>query len=130
MDIEGDASRSYRFDGADVAWRVASSLELRGEYARQRAGAAASSVAPAAATWRAWYFQAAYRPGGRPWELVGRYGDFTTPEADEAVRQTALGVNYWLGSATVIRTAYEFNDPQLDDSEIADRLLLQIAHGF
>lgn len=129
-DIASDPSRSYRFEGADLAWRPMAGLEFRAELVRQRAGAAPLSVAPRAATWRAWYAQAAYRPGPRPWELVGRYGEFRGPELDEALDQMALGLNYWLGSATVVRATYEFNDPLLVESDIEDRLFLQMAHGF
>lgn len=129
-DIAGDPSRSYGFQGADMAWRPMSNLELRSEYARQRVGAAASSVAPDAATWRAWYVQSAYRFGTHPWELVARYGEFTTPETDEAFKQTALGVNFWLSPSAAIRANYEFNDPAISDSEIEDRLLVQMAYGF
>lgn len=128
--VNDDPSRTYRFTGADAAWRPIRDLELRGEYVRQKVGAASSSVAGDEAVWRAWYLQATYRRGALPWEVTARFGDFTTPEEDEAVSQSALGVNYWLGSSTVIRATYEFNDPAVPDSEIGDRLLVQFAHGF
>lgn len=128
--IAGEPDRDYRFYGGDFAWRPLPALELRGEYARQRAGSAASSLAPDSAVWRAWYAQGAYRVSGTPWELVGRYGDFESVNEMMSTRQWGAGIDYWLTSSTVIKAAYEFNDPDLAMSEIKDRFLLQIAHGF
>ena len=129
-EIAGEPDREYRFYGGDFAWRLLPALELRGEYARQSAGNNASSLAPDSAVWRAWYAQAAYRVAGTPWELVGRYGDFESVNEMMSTRQWGAGIDYWLTSSTVIKAAYEFNDPDLAESEIKDRFLLQIAHGF
>lgn len=129
-EVEDEPDRAYSFYGADVAWRPSPAIELRGEYARQRAGSAPLSVAPDAATWRAWYAQAAYRIAGTPWELVGRYGDFESANVMMSTSQWGAGLNYWLTSSTVIKAAYEFNDPELAMSETGDQFLLQIAHGF
>ncbi len=129
-EIAGEPDRNYRFYGGDFAWRPLPALELRGEYARQSAGSAESSLAPDSAVWRAWYAQAAYRVAGTPWELVGRYGDFESVNEMMSTRQWGAGIDYWLTGSTVIKAAYEFNDPDLAESEIKDRFLLQIAHGF
>lgn len=129
-EIDGEPSRNYRFYGGDFAWRPMPALELRGEYARQRAGEAASSIAPDSASWRAWYAQAAYRITGTPWELVGRLGDFESVNEMMSTSQWGAGLNYWLTPSTVFKAAYEFNDPDLAMSPMKDTLILQVAHGF
>lgn len=131
VEVEGEPDRSYSFYGADLAWHPLRGLELRGEYARQRAGGAVLSVAPDAAVWRSWYSQVAYTIPNTSWELVGRYGDFkATSNPLMSARQAGLGVNYWLATKTVVKAGYEFNNPDLADSDIPDQLVLQIAHGF
>lgn len=56
---ETDVRRDYDVVGADFTWQPAH-FDFRGEYVRQKVGAAAESMAPDSAAWKAWYVQGAY----------------------------------------------------------------------
>ncbi|MCP2834967.1 hypothetical protein, partial [Salmonella enterica] len=84
-----EPSRSYRVEGVDAVWRPVKALELRGEWIRQQVGAAAASIAPDGARWRAWYAQGVYRFGADRWEAVLRYGDSDSPHGESTFTQTA-----------------------------------------
>ena len=128
-DVSLEPSRSYAVDGVDGAWRVNKVLELRGEWIRQRVGAASASALPMGATWRAWYTQGTYRFGGDRWEAVARYGQSRSPHGEATFNQFALGVNRLLSSHAQLKLAWEFNSSE-DAGAGADRLLLQFAYGF
>lgn len=129
MDLSLEPSRSYRVDGMDAAWRVSKALEFRGEWIRQRVGAAQASAVPMGATWRAWYAQGAYRFGGDRWEAVTRYGQSRSPHGEATFDQFALGLNRLITHNSQLKLAWEFNDSD-DATADADRVLLQIAYGF
>jgi len=57
--------------GADFSYQWGT-LDLRGEYIRQRIGDQAASVAPRGGAWKAWYLQAGYRFAPTKWEGVVR----------------------------------------------------------
>ncbi|WP_162123930.1 hypothetical protein [Pseudoxanthomonas taiwanensis] len=129
MAMGPEPSRSYRVEGVDAVWRPVKALELRGEWIRQQVGAAAASIAPDGARWRAWYAQGVYRFGADRWEAVLRYGDSDSPHGESTFTQTAIGLNYLYRPHRQVKLTCEFNDS--DDAEAsADRLLLQLAYGF
>lgn len=129
-EVEDDPARDYAFYGADFVSRPWKPVEFRGEYARQRADAAADSVAPDKADWTAWYLQTAYRVPATPVEAVVRYGRFDAAVADMSQAQWGLGVNWWLTASTVVKAGYELNDALEAGADIGDRALFQVAHGF
>ncbi len=124
-----DDSRSYDVLGADFTWHV-NTLDLRGEYVKQEYGAQATSSAPDAGSWEAWYVQAAYGFGGAKWEAVLRYGEYDTPHASKDRKQSMVGINYLFASNVVGKIDYEFNDNPNAGQTADDRLLLQLAYGF
>lgn len=124
-----EPSRDYRVSGIDAAWYPRPGLELRAEWIRQELGAAAMSLVPQRAVWRAWYTQGAYRFGNDKWEAVARYGDSVSPHSEATVQQTAIGLNYLIRPYSQVKLNWEFNDSP-DEVANADRLLLQIAYGF
>lgn len=124
-----EPSRSYRVEGVDVAWQASRAVEIRGEWIRQQVNDAAMSVAPEGATWRAWYVQGAYRFGADRWETVLRVGDSLSPHGESTFQQTALGLNYLIRPGTQLKLSWELNDSDNAEAE-ADRVLLQLAHGF
>lgn len=124
-----EPARAYRVEGVDVAWHANKALELRGEWIRQRVGAAATSAVPTGAAWRAWYAQGTYRFGSDRWEAVARYGQSRSPHGEATFDQLALGLNWLITSRSQLKLAWEFNDSEHAEAA-ADRLLLQIAYGF
>lgn len=124
-----EPSRAYRVEGLDAAWQASRAIELRGEWIRQRVGDAPMSMAPAGAAWRAWYVQGACRFGAERWEAVLRVGDSQSPHAESTFQQTALGLNYLIRPGTRLKLSWELNDSE-DAEADADRVLLQLAHGF
>lgn len=124
-----EPSRAYRVDGMDVAWRPLPRIDLRGEWIRQQVSGASSSLVPDAATWRAWYLQGGYHFGSDRWESVLRFGDSVSPHGESTFQQMAVGLNYLIQPQTQLKLSWEFN--RSDDADAAaDRLLLQLAHGF
>jgi len=121
--------RSYSIAGADFAYKW-KGLDLRGEYIAQKVGDLSTSVAPQGGTWKARYLQAAYRLPSTNWEPVLRFGKFTSPHADQGLRQWGLGLNYWFAANVVGKVAYEFNNGLAGTPNDNDRLLLQFAYGF
>jgi len=124
-----EPTRAYRVEGVDVAWQASRAVSLRGEWIRQRVGDAPMSLAPDGATWRAWYVQGAYRFGADRWETVLRVGDSLSPHGESTFQQTALGLNYLFRPGTQLKLSWEINDSDNAEAE-ADRVLLQLAHGF
>lgn len=124
-----EASRTYSVVGADFGWRWRG-LDLHGEYMRSRVGDLDTSVAPLGGTWKTHYVQAAYRIPGTKWEPLLRYGKFTSPHADQDLKQLGLGVDYWFESDIVGKLAYERNDGEPGTPNDANRVLLQFAFGF
>lgn len=125
-----DPKRDYDVLGADVGWKWGKSLDVRGEYVRQKVGASAASIAAASATWKAWYVQAAYLWPDAPWEFVARYGQFRSPDDAMEQDQTALGINYLLSANAIAKFAYELNDGAPGEDADSNRWLLQLAYGF
>jgi len=124
-----EPSRRYRVEGVDAAWHPGKTVELRGEWIRQRVGSAPGSAIPGQATWRAWYAQAAYRFGAQRWETVLRYGDSLSPHGESTFRQTAVGLNYLFRPNAQLKLSWELNDSANAGAD-ADRLLLQLAYGL
>lgn len=124
-----EPSRRYQVDGVDVAWSPTKALDLRGEWIRQRVGAAPGSVVADKTTWRAWYVLGAYRFGSERWEAVLRHGDSLAPHAEATLKQTAVGLNYLFRPYAKLKLTREFND-SADVGANADRWLLQFAYGF
>ncbi|OGT54730.1 MAG: hypothetical protein A3E01_18610 [Gammaproteobacteria bacterium RIFCSPHIGHO2_12_FULL_63_22] len=124
-----EPARTYNVEGLDVAWQASLAVTLRGEWIRQRVGDAAMSVAPEGGTWRAWYAQGAYRFGADRWETVLRVGDSQSPHSESTFQQTALGLNYLIRPGTQLKLSWERNDSDSAEAD-ADRVLLQLAHGF
>ena len=124
-----EPSRSYAVDGFDAAWRPTKSLDLRGEWIRQKVGEAPGSMVPDKGLWRAWFVQGAYRFGAEKWEAVLRHGDSVSTHAEATLKQTAIGLNYLGLHHAVIKLNWEFND-SANAGANADRLLLQFAYGF
>lgn len=129
MEALPEPSRSYRVEGVDATWHVNKALELRGEWIRQRVGAAATSAVPSAATWRAWYTQGSYRFASGHWEAVARYGQSRSPHGEATFDQLALGLNWLIMPRSQLKLAWEFNDSEHAEAA-ADRLLLQITYGL
>ena len=130
LDVDSDPKRDYEVLGADVGWKWGKSLDVRGEYVRQKVDSAATSVAPEAAAWKAWYVQAAYLWPETPWEFVARYGEFRSPDEAMEQDQTALGINYLLSANAIAKFAYELNDGAPGEDANRNRWLLQLAYGF
>lgn len=129
MEDFNEPRRDYRVEGADLAWRASSTMEVRAEWIRQRVDAAPASAIPGPATWRAWYAQCSYRFGSDHWEAIARLGDSTSPHEESTFRQAALGLNYLFSPRTQLKFAWERNQSDFETAA-ADRLLLQVAHGF
>lgn len=125
----GEPSRSYRVSGFDAVWYPRPGVEFRAEWIRQEVGAAAMSLVPDKATWRAWYVQGAYRFGGDKWEAVVRHGDSVSPHPEATLEQTTIGLNYLIRPYSQLKLNWEFNDSPSEESN-SDRLLLQITYGF
>lgn len=128
MEIAPEPSRAYRVVGVDAAWRPLPKLDLRAEWLRQSVGSAATSSAPDALRWRAWYAQAGYAVADR-WQAVLRVGDSRSPHAESTVRQVAVGMNFLIRPHRQLKLAREFNRAD-DPGAGADRWLLQLAYGF
>jgi hypothetical protein len=124
-----EPGRRYRVEGADFAWRMTRSLDVRGEWIRQRVGDAAASAISEGGTWRAWYVQGAHRFGSERWELALRVGDSLSPHGESTFEQTAIGLNYLFQPQTLLKLSWEFNTSDNDEAN-ADRVLLQFAHGL
>ena len=83
------------------------------------------------------YAQLSYRPthSGRDWlsstEFLARYDRLNNPSGLSALsdqQRYTLGLDYWLGSSTVLKLAYEFDQEQgIQDN---NAVLLQLATGF
>lgn len=129
-EFSGDPKRDYTALGADVGWKWGKSLDLRGEYIRQKVDSAATSIAPDSATWDAWYAQAAYRWPDMPWEFAVRYGEFRSPDETMEQDQVMLGVSYLWSSNAMAKFGYEFNDGLAGEDSNRNRWLLQIAYGL
>jgi hypothetical protein len=133
---EAGASRNYRAAGVDLAWQYGKDLDVRGEYLRQRIGAATEDPAGPFALvpsdgseWSARYLQAAYKILPK-WEAVYRYSKFSSAHASQYQRQDAFGINYWAASNVVGKFTYEVNDGQADRLTDQNRVLLQLTYGF
>ncbi|HKS56493.1 MAG TPA: porin [Steroidobacteraceae bacterium] len=129
-EFSGDPKRDYTALGADVGWRWGKSLDVRGEYIRQKVGSAGVSIAPDSATWDAWYVQTAYRWPDTPWEFAARYGEFRSPDAAMEQDQVMLGVSYLWSSNAMAKFGYEFNNGLAGEDSNRNRWLLQIAYGL
>jgi hypothetical protein len=116
---------SYQALGADVAYRPGN-FDLRGEFIEQKVGDAAGV---SGGTWQAWYLQAAYRALPSNWEMVARYGQYSTPDPAVDINQAAVGVNYLFSSNTMAKLAYESNENP-GGGTAPNRVLLQLAYGF
>ena len=67
--------------------------------------------------------------GADRWETVLRVGDSLSPHGESTFQQTALGLNYLFRPGTQLKLSWEINDSDNAEAE-ADRVLLQLAHGF
>jgi len=124
-----EPTRSYEASGFDAAFQYRG-FDIRAEYIGQKVGALASSVAPEEGKWTARYAQAAYRFPGTGWEPVVRWGKVESPHADQEIKQTAFGINYWLAANSVVKLGLERNQGLVGTPNDADRVLLQFAYGF
>ena len=124
-----EPSRRYTVFGGDFAYQW-KGLNFHGEYIQQKVGDLATSVAPLGGKWKTWYIQPAYRLPSTNWEPVLRYGKFTSPNADQSLRQWGVGLNYWFAPSIVGKVAYEFNQGLAGTANDSNRLLLQFAYGF
>jgi hypothetical protein len=124
-----ESTRSYDVNGFDAAFQYRG-FDVRGEYIQQKVGALASSVAPEEAKWTAQYAQAAYRISGTGWEPVVRWSKVESPHADQEIKQTAFGINYWLAANSVAKLDLERNQGLIGTPNDADRVLVQFAYGF
>ncbi len=118
--------------GADGEFR-ASGFELRAEYLKLGAGVDGGEDIRR----DGFYVQGSYRLGKlellsdlpqyfSKLEFVSRFGHAQTTEG--TLRQTALGIVYWLTESAPLKCAYEINDGA---EEIrSDRFLAQLAYGF
>lgn len=129
-EFSGDPKRDYTALGADAGWKWGKSVDLRGEYVRQKVGSAPASIAPESAAWDAWYVQAAYRWPDMPWEFAMRYGEFRSPDEAMEQDQLMLGVSYLWSSNAIAKFGYEFNDGLTGEDANRNRWLLQIAYGL
>jgi len=129
---EGEESllRDYRAFGVDAAYQIGSAWDFRGEYIRQRVGSQAASVAPDAATFKAWYVQGSYKFLPSKWEVVARYGDYESPHASQNQEQWAIGANYLFASNAIAKFGYESNDGLKGAATDDDRFLIQLTYGF
>ena len=125
--IEPD--RSYSVLGVDFAYKM-NALDVRGEYIESKVGDLAASVAPEGGTWKAWYLQGAYRIPNTKWEPAIRFGEYTSPHADQSHKQQAVSMNYWFTSNIVGKIAYEFNSGLADTPNDSNRLVMQFGYGF
>ena len=84
------------------------------------------------------YAQVAYRPSKlenpvlKNLEGVFRYDVFNQAGTQTGVdeRRYTIGLNYWLGPSTVVKTAYEFDHQSGVNAEAHDGVLFQFATGF
>lgn len=128
--ITGDPARDYDVFGADIGYHINRNLELRGEFISQEVGEAPSSLVAEGGKWEAWYTQASYRFGNSPWEAAIRYGELETPHTDKNQEQWAMGLNYLVSPATILKVGYELNDGIAGEAVDNNRILLQAAFGF
>ncbi len=135
LEDDGFADRDYDVFGVDAFGRW-KSLDLRGEWIRQKVGSLATSVAPDSQEWEAWYVQASYKFTQAPYEYlrqfeaVARYSDFDSNHADQRQEQWALGLNYLIAPQAGLKFGYEFNDGLDGEPTNDDRLLIQLSYGF
>jgi len=117
--IEGETSRDYDVLGADFVW-FTGNMSLRGEYIKTDIGNTVAGVtASGGGSWEAVYTQIAYRLPDTKWEGVLRVSDFDSPNDNQDVTQTMLGINYLVSNNFIINAV-------ADD----DRALVQLAYGF
>jgi len=128
---EGEESllRDYSAFGIDTAYQHGS-WDFRGEYIRQRVGSNSASAAPDAATFKAWYAQAAYKFLPSKWEMVVRYGDYDSPHASQNQKQWAIGANYLFANNAIAKFGFESNDGLSGERTDDDRFLFQLTYGF
>tara|TARA_R110001606_G_C15404705_1_gene654309 strand:- start:38842 stop:40074 length:1233 start_codon:yes stop_codon:yes gene_type:complete len=128
-EAEPDATRDYDVYGVDFNYKY-NNLRLLSEYTKQEVGSAASSAAPDAASWQAWYAQASYRLMSTSWEGVLRYGDYDSPHSSQDQTQWALGVNYLFSANAMAKFAYNLNDG-INGSKADDNTFqAQLSYGF
>jgi len=128
--IAGETARDYSVSGADFIW-FTGNMSLRGEYVKTEIGEATTGVtAGAAATWKSWYSQFAYRLPSTKWEGVLRYTDFDSPGIERDVKQSMYGVNYLVTNTFIVKVAYEINNGTAGTLVDNNRALVQLAYGF
>ncbi len=82
-----------------------------------------------------WYAQLSYRPDKiqsllKNIEWVIRYDSISNPVSLNTDRsRLTFGANYWIGSSTVVKLAYEFDDRDNSSAE-TDAFLFQVGMGF
>jgi len=82
-----------------------------------------------------WYAQLAYRPDKvqsmlKNLEFVLRYDSVSLPSSlNEDRNRITFGTNYWIGSSTVVKLAYQL-DNRDDPTEETDAFLFQVGMGF
>lgn len=128
-ELTGDPSHNYEVFGADVAyvWRT---VDMRGEYIRQKVGDAAASVAPDGGEWAAWYVQASRKFARDRLEGVLRYGDTSSPQAAQEQSQWAFGLNYLFSPSALVKLAYEINDNSTGAVTDENRWLVQFTYAY
>lgn len=127
--LAGDPLRDYDAYGADLNYSVGG-FRLLAEYITQKVGASATSVAPDAGEWKAWYAQASYLFGMPGWEAVLRYAQYSAPEMIHEQKQATVGIDYWFAPHVVAKAAYEINNGDANTAADANRVLAQVAYGF
>jgi hypothetical protein len=136
----------YNLWGADFAY-TKGNWDVRGEYLNAKLEGLGSEDdvlgdSFSALTWEAWYAQAAYRMSGVTdsdfvdrLEPVVRYGQYSSKgdlELREAVSEKRfnIGMNYWLSSSVVVKSALEFRNYLAATREDDTRFQLQLSYGF
>lgn len=104
-------------------------VDARFEYVQQEVGSQPLSLYPSSAKWEAWYAQLAYKFCD-PWELVARYGDFSSPVPEQGEHQFAFGLNYWVSPVIVVKVAYEINDGLEGTLSDANQFIVNFSMGF
>ncbi len=126
--------------GADIAFThsfdaIKGTIDARFEWARSDVDSNAAILGGIDNERDGWYLQVAYRPDKvqsalKNLEWVLRYDSVSLPSSlNEDRSRLTLGANYWIGSSTVVKLAYQLDDRD-DPTEETDAFLFQVGMGF
>jgi hypothetical protein len=126
--------------GADVAFtrafdEIKGTINARAEWAMSDVDSNAAVISGVDNKRDGWYVQLSYRPDKvqsllKNIEWVVRYDMLSLPVSLNADRsRLTFGADYWIGSSTVVKLAYQLDDRDNSSAE-TDAFLFQVGMGF